>query len=125
VLRSLTASLLATQTYLRVVFVLVGAGLALALGIAGFTVLALVSQAGAPPWAVALLGVVLVGGPLMVGVVPPVRQVEGAAAQTLLGVRFPDGPPGPAVSWPQRRRTLEWFLLHLITGALVVAGVMG
>lgn len=125
VLRSLAASLLATQTYLRVVFLLVGAALALALGIAGFTVLSLVAQAGAPPWAVALLGVVLVGGPLMVGLVPAARQIEGTAAATLLGVRFPDGPPGPAVSWPQRRRTLEWFLLHVITGALVVAGVIG
>jgi signal transduction histidine kinase len=125
VLRSLLASLLAAQTYLRVVFLLVGAALALALGIVGFTVLSLVSQAGAPPWAVVLLGVVLVGGPLTVGVVPAVRQIEGVAVQTLLGVQFRDGPPGPAVSWPQRRRTWGWFLLHLITGALVAAGVIG
>ena len=125
VLRSLSVLLLAAQSYLRVVFVLVGAALALALGIAGFTVLALVSSAGAPPWAVALIGVVLVGGPLMVGVVPAVRQIEGAAVQTLLVVQFRDGPPGSAVGWSQRRRTLGWFLLHLLTGALVVAGVIG
>ena len=99
--------------------------MALALGIADFTVLSLISEAGTPPWAVAVIGVVLVGGPLMVGVVPAVRQIEGAAVQTLLAVQFRDGPPGPALSWPQRRRTLGWFLLHLMTGALVVAGVIG
>jgi Histidine kinase len=125
VLRSLPVLVLAAQSCLRVVFVLIGAGLALALGIADFTVLSLVSSAGTPPWAVALIGVVLVGGPLMVGVVPAVRQIEGAAAQTLLAVRFRDGMPGPALSWSQRRRTLGWFLLHLMTGALAVAGVIG
>lgn len=125
VLRSLSDLLLAAQSYLRVVFVLLGAGLALALGIADFTVLSLISEAGTPPWAVALIGVVLVGAPLMVGVVPAVRQIEGAAVQTLLAVQFRDGPPGPALSWPQRRRTLGWFLLHLMSGALVVAGVIG
>ena len=46
VLRSLSVLLLAAQSYLRVVFVLVGAALALALGIAGFTVLSLVSRPG-------------------------------------------------------------------------------
>jgi signal transduction histidine kinase len=125
VLRSLSGLLLAAQSYLRAGFVLLGAALALALGIAGFTVLSLLSEAGTPPWAVALVGVVLIGGPLMVGVVPAVRQIEGAAVQALLVVQFRDGPPGPALSWSQRRRTLEWFLLHLMTGALVVASVIG
>jgi hypothetical protein len=37
---------------------------------------------------------------------------------------YPDGPPGPAAGWPQRRRTLCWFLLHVFTGALVVAAVL-
>ncbi len=92
VLRSLPVLLLAAQSYLRVVFVLVGAALALALGIAGFTVLSLASMAGAPPWAVALIGVVLVGGPLMVGAVPAVRQIEGAAVQALLVVHSGTGP---------------------------------
>ena len=125
VLRSLPVLLLAAQSYLRVVFILIGAGLALALGIADFTALSLASSAGTPPWAVALIGVVLVGGPLLVGVVPAVRQIEGAAVQALLVVQFRDGPPGPARSWSQRRRTLGWFLLHLLTGAVLVAGVIG
>lgn len=123
--RSRAALLLAPETYLRVVFVLVGAALALALGIVGFTVLALVAGAGAPAWLVALMGVVLIGGPLMAGLIPAVRQVEGVAAQSLLAVRFREGPPGFAIGWEQRRRTLAWFLLHLLAGALVVAAVVG
>jgi signal transduction histidine kinase len=110
---------------LRAVFVLVGAALALAIGIAGFTVLSLVAAAGAPVWVTALLGVVLVGGPLLAGLVPAARQIEGVAAQSLLGADFPDGPPGAAAGWPQRRRTLGWFLLHVFTGALVVGAVLG
>jgi Histidine kinase len=38
---------------------------------------------------------------------------------------FPDGTPGAAADWPQRRRTLGWFLLHVFTGALLVAAVLG
>lgn len=125
VLRSAQALLLASESYLRAVFVLVGAALALALGIADFTVLSLVSEAGAPAWATALIGVVLVGAPLLAGVVPAVRQVEGVAVQSLLVAEFPDGPPGPAAGWPQRRRTEAWFLLHVAVGAVVVGAVLG
>ena len=124
VLRSLSALLLAAQSYLRVVFVLLGAALALALGIADFTVLSLISEAGTPTWAV-LIGVVLVGGPLMVGVVPAVRQIEGVAVQSAARRSIPGRAARPCGSWSQRRRTLGWFLLHLLTGALVVAGVIG
>jgi signal transduction histidine kinase len=125
VLRSGRALLLASESYLRAVFVLVGAALALALGIADFTLLALVAQAGAPVWATALTGVVLVGGPLLAGLLPAARQVEGVAVQSLLVVEFPAGPPGPATGWPERRRTLAWFLLHVGVGAVVVAAVLG
>ena len=125
VLRSAPALLLAPESWLRAVFVLTGAALALALGIADFTILSLVATAGAPAWATALAGVVLVGGPLLAGLVPAARQIEGVAAQSLLGVEFPDGPPDVASGWPQRRRTLGWFLLHVFTGALVVAAVLG
>jgi signal transduction histidine kinase len=118
-------SVLAAGSYLRAVFVLVGAALALALGIAVFTVTSLVDRAGAPVWVTALTGVVLTGGPLLVGLVPAARQIEGVAAQSLLGVEFPAGPPDAAAGWPQRRRTLGWFLLHVFTGLLVVAAVLG
>lgn len=125
VLRSGPALLLAPESYLRLVFVLAGAALALALGIVDFTVLALMAGSGTPAWLVVLIGIVLVGGPLTVGVIPAVRQVEGVAAQSLLVVQFRDGPPGPASNWAQRRRTLGWFLLHVFTGAVVAAAVVG
>ena len=125
VLRSASALLLAPENYLPVVFMLVGAALALALGIADFTVLALVAESGTPTWLTVLVGVVLIGGPLTAGVIPAVRQIEGVAAQSLLVVQFREGPPGTAVGWEQRRRTLGWFLLHMFTGALVVAAVLG
>ncbi|MGH3164309.1 MAG: hypothetical protein ACRDN0_00250 [Trebonia sp.] len=67
----------------------------------------------------------LVGGPLTAGVIPAMRQIEGVAAQSLLVVQFREGPPGTAVGWEQRLRTLAWFLLHLASGALVVAAVLG
>jgi len=121
----LAPALLASKTYLRVVFVLVGAGLALALSIADFTILSLLASAGTPVWATVLIGVVLVGGPLLVGLLPAARQVEGVAVQSLLVVEFRDGLPGPAEGWPQRGRTLGWFLLHVLTGLLVVAAVLG
>jgi signal transduction histidine kinase len=125
VVSSARSLLLAPESYLRAVFVLVGAALALALGIADFTVLALVAAAGVPVWATALIGVALIGGPLLVGLVPAVRQVEGVAVQSLLVVAFADGPPGPASSWRHRRRTLTWFLLHVVTGAVAVGAVLG
>ena len=121
----LAPALLAAKTYLRVVFVLVGAGLALALSIADFTVLSLLAAAGTPMWAMVLIGAVLVGGPLLVGLLPAARQIEGVAVQSLLVAEFRDGLPGPAASWPQRGRTLGWFLLHVVTGAVVVAAVLG
>jgi signal transduction histidine kinase len=125
VLRSGPVPLLAPETYLRVVFVLAGAALALALGIADFTVLTLLADSGIPTWLVVLIGIVLVAGPLAAGLIPAVRQVEGMAAQSLLVVQFRDGPPGPATGWAQRRRTLGWFLLHVLTGALAVSAVVG
>ena len=117
---------LGSRTYLlRSLFVLIGAALALALGVADFTLLVLAVDADTPIWAVVLIGLVIVGGPLSVGALPAVRQVEGVAAQTLLVVRFGDGPPGPAVGWRQRRRTLGWFLVHVGTGVAVVGAVIG
>jgi signal transduction histidine kinase len=124
-LRWAVALLRAPESYLRALFVLVGAALVLALGVAVFTVLETVAEAGAPPWATELIGLVLAGAPLLAGLVPAVRQLEGAAAQTLLAAEFPAGPPGPAAGWQQRWRTLGWFLVHLLTGGLIAAAVVG
>lgn len=124
-LRAARAAPLDSRTYLRALFVLIGAALALALGITAFTLLTLAVRAGTPIWVVVLIGLAIVGGPLSVGILSAARPVEGVAAHTLLGARFGDGPPGPAVGWRQRRRTLGWFLAHVGAGLIVVAAVIG
>lgn len=124
-LRSARPNVSDSRSYLPALFVLIGAALALALGVADFTLLVLAVDSGMPTWAVVLIGIVIVGGPLSVGILPATRQVEGVAAQTLLVARFEGGPPGPSIGWSQRRRTLAWFLLHLGVGSAVVAAVIG
>lgn len=113
------------QSYLRGVFVLIGSAIALSLLLLEVTLIALLVQGQLPLWAVLVASVPIVVAPLLLGLLPAIRQVEGVAVESLLGVRFPDGPPGPAVGGAQRRRTLWWFLLHLFAGAVVVAAVMG
>lgn len=114
------------SAYLRMVFVLIGSGLALSFGLLDATVIASLVLSGAVPiWAVVVLGTVLVLAPIIgFGLVPASRSIEGAAAESLLGVRFPDGTPGPALDWPQRRRSLAWFACHLLAGAVPVGLVL-
>jgi len=109
----------------RALFVVIGAAIALALGVTDFTVLARAVGAGVPVWIVVLIGLVIVLGPISVGLLPAVRQVEGAAAAVFLGARFGDGLPGPAVGWPQRRRTFGLVLAHVGAGLVVVAAIVG
>ncbi|WP_051711241.1 sensor histidine kinase [Streptomyces sp. NRRL S-350] len=55
--------------------------------------------------------------------VPTVRGLEGAAARALCAAARPEElATGPARSWPARRRTALWFVLHLFLGG-VVAGM--
>ncbi|MGH3459124.1 sensor histidine kinase [Aeromicrobium sp.] len=115
-----------TRFYLRIVFVLIGAALALALGLLDATLIAaMVQGTPLPIWAVSFFGAVFVVAPIVaLGLVPAMRTIEGVAVQTLLMIDLPGGAPGPAGSWPQRRRTLDWFAVHLASGAVLVAGVM-
>ncbi|MFE6050945.1 sensor histidine kinase [Kitasatospora sp. NPDC056446] len=54
---------------------------------------------------------------------PTVRALEGAAARALCSAARPEElATGPARSWPARRRTALWFVLHLFFGG-VVAGM--
>lgn len=112
-------------SYLRMVFVLIGAGLALSFGLLDSTVIAaLVVSDAVPLGVVVALGSVLVTGPIVgFGLMPAARSLEAAAAESLLGVKFAGGLPGPARDWPQRRRSLAWFLLHLLSGT-VPAGLI-
>jgi signal transduction histidine kinase len=115
-----TGSLLRGSTYLRWVYLLLGAALVLAFALVGSGLAALLGDLDLPGWltAVALI-VLIVTPPLLLGTLPAVREVEGIAVESLLGVRFDEHPLGPARTWPQRRRTSLWFTLHLIVGGLV------
>ena len=118
--RALRQTLFSGSTYLRQVHLLLGAALALAFGIVDVGVLSAFLSAGVSRPVVAAIGVVLAFvPPALVGLLPAVRQVEGVAVESLLGVTFPDGPPGPATTWPQRRRASAWFVVHLTFGFLV------
>jgi signal transduction histidine kinase len=113
---SVTASLGRPLTYLRLVFLLLGAGFAVGLAILDATLVVVVSRYldGVP---LVLASIAVVAAPIAVTlVVPPIRQVEAVAAESLLGVDFPDGTPGPARRWDERLRATAWFVLHLLTG---------
>jgi len=113
---SVTAHLGRPLTYLRLVFLLLGAALAVALAILDATLVVVVAQYvdGVP---LVVAGVLVVAAPFAVTLlVPPIRQVEGVAAESLLGVGFPDGAPGPARRVEERLRATTWFLLHVVSG---------
>lgn len=112
--------------WLRVFFVLLGSGFALSLAVLDGTVSALAVRSGAlPGWAGWVLAAALVVVSVIgLGLVPATRSVEAAAAESLLGAQFPGGTPGPASDRSQRGRSLAWFAIHLLAGAVPVALVM-
>ena len=113
-------TLLSGRTYLQQVHLLLGAALALAFGLVCVSVGGSLYSGGFPmPVVVAAVVVTAVAPPALLGLLPAVRQVEGVAAESLLGVGFPEGPPGPATTWPQRRRASAWFLIHVVFGFIV------
>jgi len=121
---SVTTQLGRPLTYLRLVFLLLGAALAVALSVLDATLVVVAAQylSGIPLVAAAVVIVVL---PIAVTVlVPPIRQVEGVAAESLLGVEFPDGSPGPARRLEERLRATAWFLLHVVSGGAVAVGLV-
>jgi hypothetical protein len=118
--RALRHTVFSASTYLRQLHLLLGAALALAFGVVDLGVVGTLLGTGTSPTVVAAVGVVAaLVLPALVGLLPAVRQVEGVAVASLLGVSFPDGPPGPATTWPQRRRASAWFLIHVTFGFLV------
>lgn len=116
----------AARWSLRGAFLLIGAGLALSLGLLVASVVLLIHESGSMPvWQLAVLGTVMAAVPLAaLGLLPVVRTIEGAAAQSLLQVVLPDGIPGPSHTWSQRWRTFGWFVLHMAAGAVLSVGVM-
>ncbi|WBQ02338.1 sensor histidine kinase [Kribbella sp. CA-293567] len=108
------------STYLRWVYLLLGAALVLAFILVDSALVALIDGLALPK-VLSVILVVLVAAtpPLVLGMLPAVREVEGIAVESLLGVRFEERPLGPSRTWPQRRRTAAWFCLHLAAGGFV------
>ncbi|WP_433168670.1 sensor histidine kinase [Kribbella sp. CA-247076] len=108
------------STYLRWVYLLLGAALVLAFVLVDSALGALAQDLDLPAVLSGIvIAILVVGPPIAVGTLPAVREVEGIAVESLLGVRFEERPLGPARTWPQRRRTSTWFCLHLVTGGVV------
>jgi signal transduction histidine kinase len=108
------------STYLRWVYLLLGAALVLAFILVGSALGAVVSDLGLPKVATSTIWVLMgLVPPIVLGLLPAVREVEGIAVESLLAVRFEERPLGPARTWPQRRRTTVWFCLHLLAGGIV------
>ncbi|WP_051114122.1 sensor histidine kinase [Actinopolymorpha alba] len=63
--------------------------------------------------------------PTLLGMLPQLRHIEGAAAASLLGVDFKGQAPGLTRGWDQRWRTVVWFWTHLFAGGLTGCVVMG
>jgi signal transduction histidine kinase len=113
-------SLWRTSTYLRWVYLLLGAALVLAFVLVDSALGAVVAGLGLPTVATGIVWVLMgLVPPVVLGLLPAVREVEGIAVESLLAVRFEERPLGPARTWPARRRTVLWFCLHLIAGGVV------
>lgn len=105
------------STYLRWVYLLLGAALVLAFILVDSALVSLLNELHLPAVLTGVLvALFIVVPPALLGLLPAVREVEGIAVESLLGVRFEERPLGPARNWPQRRRTATWFCLHLAAG---------
>jgi signal transduction histidine kinase len=99
------------------VYLLLGAALVLAFILMDSALGAVVGDLDLPKVATGILWVLLgLVPPVVLGLLPAVREVEGIAVESLLAVRFEERPLGPARTWAQRRRTTLWFCLHLLAG---------
>lgn len=113
-------SLVRGSTYLRWVYLLLGAALVLAFILVDSALIALVGATGAPDFVKIVVGLaIILLPPVALGFLPAVREVEAVAVESLLGVTIGERPVGPARDWRQRGRGAGWFLLHLLTGGIV------
>lgn len=130
IMRSLVAPLASKSTYLRSAHLLLGAVL-----LVPFFMLDTVSSIALLPHtadfpsvvsalALLLLGVVIVVPPVATAVLAPTRAVEIAAAAALLASDLAVHPIAARQSWPDRWRTVFWFVLHLALGGVVGLGVL-
>lgn len=109
-----------SRLLLPLVFLLIGAALALSFMSVDLVVLTLLADSNqSMAVRILLVGLVACAPPTIIGLIPAVRQVEATAADTLLGVDFAGSTPGPARTWDQRWRSVTWFWMHLIAGGAV------
>ncbi|MEU4389446.1 histidine kinase [Kribbella sp. NPDC023855] len=107
-------------TYLRWVYLLLGAALVLAFILVDSGLVSLLDELDMPHVLTVIVAAIVVAAPpLVLGALPAVREVEGIAVESLLGVRFEERPLGPSRTWAQRRRTTLWFCVHLVAGGFV------
>jgi signal transduction histidine kinase len=114
---------------LRLLFVLIGAALALSFASIDMAVANAIGDRRPLVLHWSLIVAVVVAPPTLIGILPQVRQVEGVAAMSLLRLNFAGQPPGPARTWPQRWRSAAWFWAHLAAGAVagftvIAAGIL-
>lgn len=106
------------------VFLLVGAALAVSIGLLVATIAVLAGQ-GLPAWArVGVVTVAALAIPVALAFLPQLRPVQVYVAEQLLGVAVPGGRPGPAVTGGDRTRAATWFVLHVLAGAVLVVDVV-
>lgn len=107
------------STYLRWVYLLLGAALVLAFILVDSGLVSLLDDLDMPNVLTGIVAAIVVAAPpLVLGALPAVREVEGIAVESLLGVRFEERPLSRR-TWAQRRRTTLWFCIHLVAGGFV------
>ena len=108
------------RVLLRTAFLMTGAAICVAFLLLQTGVVQVVLQAGLPVWPVLPLVVAPV---LLLGLLPGVRDVEVAAARSLLGVRAELVTP-PRLRAEHRRRSAAWVTLHVVLGGLAGAALV-
>ena len=126
--RSLAGRVHGTRLPLRLLYLLTGAALTLSFLSVDLFVSSELWDREPVAFCRVLVVLVFLVPPTLLGLLPQLRHIEGAAASSLLGVDFRGYPPGLARTWDQRWRASAWFWAHLTIGGgagfAVVAGAV-
>lgn len=130
VLRTIAAPLVSRSTYLRTAHLLLGAVLLVPFctldTVFAMRLLPHAADFPSPVAVLALLalGCVIVLPPVAIAALAPTRAVEVTAAAALLDSELTTYPIAAPQTWPDRWRTVCWFVLHIAMGGLVGLGVL-
>jgi signal transduction histidine kinase len=122
--RAVLAPLTSGSTYRRAVFLLLGGVLLLPYVLLATIFVSMLTDAVAPrPVVLVLLAIaaVIATLPIFLG---GSRALEIAAARALLDVRLPDPVPGHRLDRETRLRSALWIAVHMVTGGLVMFGLI-